>query len=75
MKKRDESPTASRWVLTMAAAAAIVSLLCLAAILVSYAASGPAWAALYWIGLYGLPLAFGLMVLGLILNLRARRRS
>ncbi|RZU60599.1 hypothetical protein [Zhihengliuella halotolerans] len=74
MKKRDEARPTSRWVLIMAAATAIASLACLAAILVSYAAGGPAWPALYWIGLYGLPLAFALMVLGLILNLRDRRR-
>lgn len=52
---------------------AVLSILCLAAMLAINLSGGSAWAALSWIPMIGLPLAFLLMI-GLVLRAVRRRR-
>ncbi|MBG6085235.1 hypothetical protein [Zhihengliuella flava] len=75
MNKRTVAPSPSRWVMIAAAAVAIISVLAIVIILALYATGGPELTILYWVGLYGLPLAFALLVIGVLLHVRARRRG
>ncbi|MGG5753127.1 hypothetical protein ACQ3I4_10935 [Zafaria sp. Z1313] len=71
-----KQPSALRRALPVAAAVvAVVSLGSMAAILGLYAAGQPGVPALFAIGLFGLPLAFVLLVAHVLLGWRERRRA
>lgn len=67
--------SARRYVLAAAAAIGIGSLMCLAVILGSYMVDVAPWAPLFAVGLYGLPVAFLLLVALVAMNIAERRRS
>ena len=70
-----KTPAAQRFLTLFAGGIAIVSLVALAVILVQYAMSVALSPLLLAVGLYGLPLAFILLMLVLGLNFRERRRG
>ncbi|GAA3699877.1 hypothetical protein GCM10022377_11140 [Zhihengliuella alba] len=53
---------------------AVVSLVCLAAILIGYAAGADLWPGFFAVGLYGLPAAFALLIASLLVSWGQRRR-
>lgn len=75
MNTVDSPATPQRVVTTLAAAVAIVSILSLAFVLVQYMVGTTPFTALMAVGLYGLPVAFLLLIALLLLRIRARRRS
>ncbi|MFF5794416.1 hypothetical protein ACFY5D_20425 [Paeniglutamicibacter sp. NPDC012692] len=70
-----KTPAAQRFLTLFAGGIAIISLVALAVILVQYAMSVALSPLLLAVGLYGLPLAFILLMVVLGLNFRERRRS
>lgn len=69
------TPASQRILTLVAGGVAIVSLCALAAVLVLYAMQVSPAPALIAVSLYGLPLAFILLMVILVLNFRQRRRS
>lgn len=69
------TPASQRILTLLAGGIAIVSLAALAVILIQYAMQLDPAPALIAVSLYGLPLAFILLVAILVLNFRERRRS
>ena len=70
-----KTPAAQRFLTLFAGGIAIVSLVALAIILIQYAMAVALSPLLLAVGLYGLPLAFILLMVVLALNFRERRRS
>jgi len=70
-----ESTPLRRIVLVSTAAVALASLLSLVAILGFYMAGATPWTGLFAVGLWGLPLAFILLLVLLVLSWRERRRA
>jgi hypothetical protein len=70
-----ESSPLRRIVLVSTAAVALASLLSLVVILGSYIAGATPWTGLFAVGLWGLPLAFILLLVLLALSWRERRRA
>lgn len=70
-----KTPAAQRFLTLFAGGIAIISLAALAVILIQYAMSVALSPLLLAVGLYGLPLAFILLMVVLGLNFRERRRS
>jgi hypothetical protein len=71
-----ESPAATQRIVTvLAAAVALVSILSLAFVLVQYMVGATPLTGLMAVGLYGLPVAFLLLIVLLLLRIRERRRS
>lgn len=69
------TPASQRILTFLAGGIAIVSLAALAVILIQYMVQAPPAPALLAVALYGLPLAFILLMVVLVLNFRERRRS
>ncbi|MDO2933481.1 hypothetical protein Q2T94_04050 [Paeniglutamicibacter sulfureus] len=69
------APTSLRILTFLAGGVAIASLAALAVILIQYAMQLSPAPALLAVALYGLPLAFILLIVILVLNFRERRRS
>lgn len=74
MNTLDSPATAQRIVTVLAAATALVSIMCLAFVLIQYAAGATPFTPVMAVGLYGLPVAFLLLVTLLLLRISARRR-
>ncbi|WP_372698453.1 hypothetical protein [Arthrobacter sp. JSM 101049] len=71
-----EAPATVQHVVTvLAATLAVVSILSLAFVLVQYMAGATPFTALVAVGLYGLPVAFLLLIALLLLRIRTRRHS
>lgn len=70
-----KTPAAQRFLTLFAGGIAIISLVALAVILIQYAMSVALSPLLLAVGLYGLPLAFILLMVVLALNFRERRRG
>jgi hypothetical protein len=70
-----ESSPLRRIVLVSASAVALASLLCLAVILAFYVAGATPWAGLFAVGLWGLPVAFTLLLVLLLMSWVERRRA
>jgi len=71
-----ESPaTVQRVVTVLASVVAVASILSLAVVLVQYMAGATPFTALMAVGLYGLPVAFLLLIALLLLRIRTRRHS
>ena len=75
MNTADSLATVQRVVTVLAAAVAVVSVLSLAVVLVQYMAGATPFTALVAVGLYGLPVAFLLLIALLLLRIRTRRHS
>lgn len=75
MNTTANTPTSLRILTFLAGGAAIVSLAALAVILIQYAMQLSPAPVLLAVSLYGLPLAFILLIAILVLNFRERRRS
>ncbi|WP_309081236.1 hypothetical protein [Zhihengliuella sp.] len=70
-----QRPRAAAPLMRAAVAVAAVSLICLAVILVGYAAGADVWPGFFAVGLYGLPAAFALLVASLLVSWSRRRRQ
>lgn len=75
MNTAESAATAERVVTILAVAVAVVSVLSLAVVLVQYLAGATPMTALMAVGLYGLPVAFLLLIALLLLRIRTRRHS
>ncbi|GER23939.1 hypothetical protein NCCP1664_24340 [Zafaria cholistanensis] len=75
MNSPKESSPLRRIVLVSTATVALASLLSLAAILAFYVAGATPWTGLFAVGLWGLPLAFLLLLVLLAMSWQERRRA
>ncbi|MGP5164244.1 hypothetical protein [Arthrobacter rhombi] len=74
MNTLDSPATAQRIVTVLAAAIALISILSLAFVLIQYVAGTTPFTQVMAVGLYGLPVAFLLLITLLLLRIRTRRR-
>ncbi|WP_417215293.1 hypothetical protein [Arthrobacter sp.] len=75
MNTIDSPAPTQRIVTVLASAVALVSILSLAAVLIQYMVGATPFTALMAVGLYGLPVAFILLIVLVLLRVRDRRRS
>ncbi|MFL4473666.1 hypothetical protein ACIPVK_06705 [Paeniglutamicibacter sp. MACA_103] len=75
MNTTADTPASQRILTFLAGGVAIISLAALVVILIQYAMQLAPAPALIAVSLYGLPLAFILLMVILVLNFRERRRS